>query len=48
MPDMLSSRGRLGPAKVLTFMAAGFAAGIILGYIFMGAVHAVSCLSTQL
>ena len=40
--DIFSSRGRVGPAKVLTFITAGFAAGIILGYIFMGAVHAVS------
>ena len=38
---MFQSRGRIGTAKILTFGLGGFAAGIVLGYIFMGTVHAV-------
>ena len=31
----------MGPAKLLTFGAAGFLIGITMGYIFMGTIHAV-------
>ncbi|CAL8467638.1 g7176 [Coccomyxa elongata] len=38
---MFQSKTRVGPAKLVTFGIAGFLAGIILGYIFMGTVHAM-------
>lgn len=38
---MFQSKTRVGPAKLFTFGVAGFVIGIILGYLFMGTVHAV-------
>lgn len=43
MSGLLHSRHQnVGPAKLFLLGALGFAAGAMLGYIFMGTVHAVS------
>jgi hypothetical protein len=41
---MFQSRTRVGPAKLITFGAAGFLIGILMGYLFMGTIHAVRLL----
>jgi hypothetical protein len=47
MSGLLQGRSQhVGPARLLAFGVVGFAVGAMLGYIFMGTVHAV-CLPAR-